>query len=182
MIDEYNHTRQKKNKKPFRMGIGIHSGPLMMGIIGDALRTDATVISDTVNTASRMEGLTKYFNVNFILSEDTLRNVDDRDRFNLRYLGKVQVKGKNQSLGIYECFDGDPPDQIALKKSTLKAFETGMASYYAKDMDTARRHFNIVYQENPSDITTFGILHRIHSFIINGVPEGWDGVEVMLSK
>ena len=163
-------------------GIGLHSGPLMMGIIGDDFRTDAAIISDTVNTASRMEGLTKHFSVNFILSGDTLMKLEDRDQFNLRYLGKVQVKGKFNTLDIYECFDGDAESQVALKKNSLTSFHAGIEAYYAKDLHSARRFFDEVYQLNNSDLTAFGFLHKIHGFMANGLPDHWSGVEVMVSK
>jgi DNA-binding response OmpR family regulator len=182
MIDHYNIKRVKKNWKPIRLGIGLHSGPLMMGIIGDSMRTDAAVISDSVNTASRMEGLTKYFNVNFILSEETVQKLEDRERFNLRYLGKVQAKGKNQSIDIYECFDGDREEQVSLKKSTISIFHAGLEAYFAKDMMAARMFFDQVYQTNPMDATSFGFLHKIHGYLNNGVPENWNGVEVMHNK
>src|SRR4030095_15903896 len=180
MMDAYNPERKKMGRKLIRLCIGLHSGPLMMGIIGDSMRTDAAVISDTVNTASRMEGLTKHFNVNFILSEETVQKLDDRERFNLRYLGKVQAKGKNQSIAIYECFDGVSEDQIRLKKSTLQMFHAGLEAYFAKDMINARKFFDQVYQANPTDATAFGFLHKIHGYLNQGVPEGWTGVEVMI--
>jgi hypothetical protein len=182
MIDEYNIKRASKDRKPIRLGVGLHSGPLMMGIIGDSMRTDAAVISDTVNTASRMEGLTKYFNVSFILSEETVQKLEDKEKFNLRYLGKVQAKGKNQSIDIYECFDGDSPEQIELKKVTLNNFHAGLQAYFVKDMMTARRYLDQVYQTNPLDLTAFGFLHKIHGYITTGLPEGWNGVEVMQNK
>src|SRR5690348_8054998 len=121
-MDDYNMERALLKRKPVKLGIGLHTGPLIMGIIGDSNRTDAAVISDTVNTASRMEGLTKHFNVNFIISEPTVRSLNDPDKFSLRYLGRVQAKGKNQSIGIYECFDGDRPEQKRLKNQTLNDF------------------------------------------------------------
>lgn len=182
LLQLYNTQREAKSRKPIRIGIGLHSGPLMMGIIGDNMRTDAAVISDTVNTASRMEGLTKHFNVNFILSADTLLKLEDRDRFNLRYLGKVQAKGKNQSIDVYECFDGDTAVQIELKKMSLPDFVAGMEAYYAKDMMAARKYFEAVYQKNPMDLTAFGYLHKIHGLMVNGLPESWSGVEVMQIK
>ena len=182
MIAEYNRKRTDKQRKPIRLGIGLHSGPLMMGIIGDSMRTDAAVISDTVNTASRMEGLTKYFNVNFIISEETLHKLQDPGRFNLRYLGKVQAKGKLQSINIYECFDGDDDKQVVLKKASLPSFHAGMKSYYARDMNAARKYFDQVYQANPEDTTALSFLHRVHHHIINGLPEDWSGVEVMVAK
>jgi len=182
MIRVYNVKRQSKSQKQIRLGIGLHSGPLMMGIIGDSMRTDAAVISDTVNTASRMEGLTKHFQVNFILSGDTNQKLTDRERFNLRYLGKVQAKGKFQSIDIYECFDGDEEEQIRLKQSTLHLFHEGLEAYFAKDMSAARGYINQVYQANPADHTSFGFLQKIHGYMTQGLPENWTGVEVMQSK
>jgi hypothetical protein len=182
MIRDFNLSPESSLHKAIRLGIGLNSGPLMMGIIGDSMRTDAAVISDTVNTASRMEGLTKHFNVNFILSEDTLRKLEDRDRFNLRFLGKVQAKGKNQSIQVYECFDGDTEEQIQLKKSTLTMFHSGLEAYFAKDMMSARQYFDNVYQANRSDLTAFSFLNKIHGFLGQGLPENWTGVEVMQNK
>ena len=182
LLQSYNTQRESKSRKPIRVGIGLHSGPLMMGIIGDNMRTDAAVISDTVNTASRMEGLTKHFNVNFIVSGDTLKKVDEPERFNLRYLGKVQAKGKNQSIDVHECFDGDSDVQVELKKKSLQNFQMGMDAYFAQDMLNARKYFDLVYQSNPADATAFGFLHKIHGYLNNGLPAGWTGVEIMQSK
>ncbi|HUR31869.1 MAG TPA: adenylate/guanylate cyclase domain-containing protein, partial [Saprospiraceae bacterium] len=182
MIDEYSKERKSKGRKPIKLGMGIHSGPLIMGIIGDTNRTEAAVISDTVNTASRMEGLTKHFGVNFILSESTVQLLDDREKFNLRYLGKVQVKGKYHPIGIYECFDGDNNEQISLKKASSSNFREGLKAYYEKDMLNALKHFEAVYQANPADLTAFGFLHKVHGNIVNGLSEDWNGVETMHFK
>ena len=182
MIDAYNQERKEQHRKIIRLGIGMHSGPLMMGIIGDSMRTDAAVISDTVNTSSRMEGLTKHFNVNFILSEETVNKLEDRDRFNLRYLGKVQAKGKFNSIDVYECFDVDSEEQIKLKKSSLQIFHAGMEAYFSKDMNAARKYFDQVYQLNSSDLTAFGFLHKVHGYISLGIPTEWNGIEIMQSK
>lgn len=182
MIREYNVKRASKSWKAIRLGIGLHSGPLIMGIIGDAMRTDAAVISDTVNTASRMEGLTKHFNVNFILSEDTIKKLDDPERFNMRYLGKVQAKGKHNSIDVYECFDGDSEEQIGLKKATLQNFHSGLQAYLNKDMISAQKFFDQVYLANHGDTTAFSFLHKIHGYIHSGIPADWTGVEVMVNK
>lgn len=182
MVETYNELRISKNRKRIRLGIGLHSGPLMMGIIGDAMRTDAAVISDTVNTASRMEGLTKFYNANFVLSGDALQLVDDPERFLIRYLGKVQAKGKHQSIDIYECYNGDGDEQVRLKQALQQEFHEGISAYFAKDMMAARRLFDMVYQSNPNDMTAFGFLHRTHHYIMNGLPENWNGVEVMINK
>ncbi len=70
----------------------------------------AVIISDTVKTASRIESLSKYFQARVLLSEASLQGLPDQADFNFRFFGKVRVKGKNNTLRIYECFDGDEPD------------------------------------------------------------------------
>ena len=182
MIREYNKKRAHENRRTIRLGIGLHSGPLMMGIIGDSMRTDAAVISDTVNTASRMEGLTKYFHAPFIISGDTLQKINDPKQFHFRYLGKVQAKGKLQSLDVYECFDADDAEQVQLKQASLQQFQSGLEGYFARDMVAARRYFDQVYQANPADLTAFGFLNRVTQYMVNGIPGDWTGVEVMVSK
>ena len=106
-IREFNAMQKAKNLPIIKMGIGMHTGPLIMGITGDKDRLDATTISDTVNTASRIESLTKYYKASILLSEITLQQIQHPEIFHLRYLGKVQVKGKQSSIGIYECFSSD---------------------------------------------------------------------------
>ena len=81
-----------------------------------------------------------------------------------------------------ECFDGDSPDQVELKKATSDHFHAGMDAYFARDMMSARTYFDKVYLANPDDTTTFGFLHKLHGYFHSGVPEGWTGVEVMQSK
>ena len=131
-IDEFN-ALQKTNHLPLiKMGIGMHTGPLIMGITGDKDRLDATTISDAVNTASRIESLTKYYKVRILLSETTLQQIQHPENFHLRYLGKVQVKGKQSSIGIYECFSSDSEDQVNKKEKTLPAFNEGMRHYLNK--------------------------------------------------
>ena len=100
----YNESRIKKSRKPIQIGIGIHNGPLMMGVIGDKQRMDAGVVADSVNTASRMEGLTKYFGVSILLSEDVLKQLLDPQDFQIRFLGKVMVKGKQTPFKVYGVF------------------------------------------------------------------------------
>src|SRR5690606_33887573 len=108
----FNHKRSQNNQPPIRIGIGMHTGALVMGITGDKNRLDATTISDTVNTASRIESLTKYYKADILLSDATLQLIDDSSKFHLRYLGLVQVKGKQLHFGIHECFSGNDEDLI----------------------------------------------------------------------
>lgn len=104
-IERYNH---KQSEKPFhyqvKVGIGMHTGPLIMGITGDHQRMEAATISDTVNTAARIEGLTKSYQASIILTKETLDAVAKPADFNLQHLGDVQLKGKIAPVSIYECY------------------------------------------------------------------------------
>lgn len=178
----YNKGRIFKNRIPLRMGIGIHAGDLIMGIIGDENRMDAATISDTVNAASRVEGLTKYFGVNILLSEDGFAKMEDNVDFNFRYLGKVLVKGKNQPIGIYECFDGDSPAQLKLKKQTLPIFEKGLQQYFDQSFTDAAVAFKSVLEKNPEDAPAKLFLEKAALLISGEVGENWTGVEKMKKK
>ena len=181
-LSQYNLNRVEKGRKPIKIGIGMHTGSLIMGITGDALRMDAAIISDTVNSASRVESLSKYYNTSILMSESSIEGLRDPAAFNFRYLGKVQVKGKHNSLKIYECFDGDEGDIIGKKIKSLKDFNEGMNHYFDKDFAMAALGFQKVLRENPDDATARLFLQKSGQFIATGVPPDWNGVEVMSSK
>ncbi len=98
---------QEARATPIDIGIGIHTGMLMLGTIGEARRMEATVIADAVNLASRLEGLTREHGVHIITSEQSLAGVADRSAYPHRYLGTVQVKGKARAVQIYEVLVED---------------------------------------------------------------------------
>ena len=155
VINGYNEERKLKGRNPVKMGIGVHTGPLIMGIIGDQKRMDAAVISDTVNSASRIESLTKIFGANILVSEHSLNgmgSVTNKERANFRFLGKVLVKGKKEFLGIYECFSDNAVEVIQLKIATKSLFETGMAHYFANEFSKAETFLSEVLKENPADL------------------------------
>src|SRR6185312_1797746 len=91
-LQNFNIIRQEKNK------IGMHTGPLIMGITGDYDRMDACTISETVNTASRVESITKHYKASILLSDASLKQIENTQHFHLRNLGFVQLKGKQASI------------------------------------------------------------------------------------
>ena len=181
-IQTYNVRRLKENNIPISVGMGLHTGPLVMGIIGDSARNDTAIIADTVNTASRMEGVTKHYGANIIISEDSLKTVDKKDQFNFRYLGKVQVKGKDKITGIYECFDGDAPEVAKLKSKTLKDFEKGLDYFFNNQFPKASAAFDKVLTKNPQDKVAKYFVTKAAEYTISGVPENWEIVNTMSEK
>ncbi|HLK30424.1 MAG TPA: adenylate/guanylate cyclase domain-containing protein [Puia sp.] len=181
-VREFNVSRVLKKKTPIKIGIGLHTGPLIMGITGDKQRMDATTISDTVNTASRLETLTKYYKGDILLSEDSLKNMSDNESFHLRHLGMVQLKGKTKPVAIYECFNGSDENNIQKKLSSLTLFNQAMSDYLNKSFAEASTKFYQVLEIHPDDMTTKLFLSNAHHYITNGVPENWTGIEKMHSK
>ncbi len=181
-ISEYNAHRRDLGRPEIKVGMGVHTGPLIMGVIGDRLRNDTATISDTVNTASRMEGLTKFYGANLLVSEATLRALDDPTDFNYRYLGQVQVKGKKIAIGVYEFFDADPDADQTLKWGAQQPFEQGLRYYYAREFQDAITTFGEVLTINPADKAAQHYLERARTYNQIGVPDNWQGVELMDQK
>ncbi|MEO0901732.1 MAG: response regulator, partial [Bacteroidota bacterium] len=148
----YNKRRVKeKGYVPISVGMGLHTGPLIMGIIGDHQRNDPAVIADTVNSASRVEGMTKHFGANIIISESTLKSIDDISGFNFRYLGMVKVKGKQNAIGIYECIDGDGVETISLKLETKPDYEKGIELFFDQNFEDALHLFEKILGVRPQN-------------------------------
>ena len=176
-VTSYNKRRVKEGNEPISIGIGMHTGPLIMGIIGDLNRNDTAIISDTVNTASRMEGVSKYYGAKIIISDESLQKIPDKEQFGLRYLGKVKVKGKDIAQGIYECFDGDAVENsIELKRKTLKTFEKGIKFFISGEFPKASAAFDKVLSINPNDMVAKYFITKSAEFTLSGVPKDLDVV------
>ena len=150
-LQMYNDERQDKDRQPLRIGIGLHIGSLMMGMIGDDKRLDTGLVADTVNTSSRIEGLTKQFGVDILISGAIYDQLENPENFNLRYLGEVQAKGKEEIIRLYECFDGATDEQMRLKKESLNLFHQGVKHYYEGNFSQAEVVFSEVCKLNPAD-------------------------------
>jgi class 3 adenylate cyclase len=152
-VEAFNQERQLIDQRTIQIGVGMHTGPLIMGITGDKNRLDATTISDTVNTASRIEGLTKNYKAGILISEATLQQIEDRQPFHLRYLGAAQLKGKQASIPIYECFNSNSEQQVQNKLATLSEFNEGIRHYLNRSFEEAKCAFENVVEANPNDTT-----------------------------
>jgi len=145
-----------------KIGIGLHEGRLMLGTVGEHERMDGTVISDTVNTASRVEGVSKQFGIGLAVSERILFGLEDPNAYHLRFIGKVAVKGRREEVSIFEVYDGDPEPLIAKKDSIRVPFELGVDAFYSKDYRKAKVLFDQVLLELPEDQASFHYIRIIN--------------------
>ena len=182
VLQEYNLERKERGRQPVHIGIGLHTGPLIMGVIGDNTRLDAATIADTVNTASRLESLTKYYGVNILLSGDSLSQIRKLEDYQLRYLGKVQVVGKKKPIGLYECFEGDLPEVIEQKLRTLELFNEGVSLYFSNEFKQSVQVMERVLKVHPEDKTAHFFKKQAQKLATQGVPEDWTGVIAMWEK
>ncbi len=100
----------------------------------------------------------------------------------VRFLGKVQVKGKNEAVSVFEMYDGDVDHIKTLKMETITELEQGLCHYFLKEFTEAAIFFENVLRINSDDKTAKRYLERSAQFMIQGVPEAWQGIEMMDSK
>jgi two-component system sensor histidine kinase ChiS len=178
----YNSHRRKFGYVPIDIGVGIHYGSLMLGTIGEAERMESTVISNDVNIASRLEGLTKIYGVPILISQKTRDVLDDAAKYHMRLLDRVRVKGKMESIAVFEIFDGEDQKFIDLRLKTLPDFELGLKAYKAQQFTDAMNHFEKVKALDPEDKACQVFLERLEHILKHGVADDWDGTMILESK
>jgi class 3 adenylate cyclase len=159
-LDHFNADRRAAGRPPIAIGIGINSGSLMLGTIGERHRMDGTVISDAVNLAARIESLTKEYGTPLLISEYTWRQLADREAYEIRPIDVVVVKGKSRPVTIFEVYQADPPAQRAAKGRTRELLQSGVAALAERDAATARRCFSQCLELAPEDPAAANLLRN----------------------
>jgi DNA-binding response OmpR family regulator len=181
-VADYNQEREKDGFQPIDIGVGLHIGDLMLGVIGSQDRMQGTVVADAVNTASRIEGLTKRYGSSTTISEEVMAQLEKPERYHYRFVDKVLVKGKDTPITVFEIFDGDPETVVKLKKETKGSFEEGLGLYYERKFAEASVRFNQVLEKNPEDKAALIYLKRCANYMVQVVPADWTGVEDFVSE
>jgi adenylate cyclase len=177
-LAKLNEKLKSSGRPPIGIGIGLNTGQVNVGNMGSARRLSWTVMGDNVNLASRLEGITKEYHVQLIVSEATYRHV--ASHFVCRELDKIRVKGKTQPVNIYELMDA--AENSSLYEPLLTGFDHAMQEYRKQNWNEAASRFAEVLANFPDDGPTQVFLERAIEFSENA-PEGvWDGVYVMKTK
>ena len=174
-LEGYNASHLEAHGKPLSIGLGLHKGNVRLGTIGESGRMDGTVISDAVNLASRIEGLTKFYKVQCLISESVYRALDDPDKYLVRFIDKVRVKGKNVPVDLYEVYSANPPRLQAQKRIVQDDFEQATRLYAVKEFEKARELFEKVLDELPDDAASRSFIERCDRYAGKDLPADWDG-------
>jgi class 3 adenylate cyclase len=164
------------------LGVGIHVGAMTVGMIGEHDRLQGDAFSDNVNLTSRVESLNKTFGTNMIITEEARQKLADPDKYAMRPLGNVQVKGREGALVLHEIFETDPDDLRKAKIATLKEFEKGLVLYINGQFAESKKAFEAVLKQNKADRTAQFYIEILTDLIAQGKPKHWDGAVVMTTK
>jgi class 3 adenylate cyclase len=207
-VKEFNRKQNELGKPEFHIGIGINYGVVTVGNIGSERKMDYTVIGDMVNLASRMEGLTKTYHEEILISESLYESLKEQNAIAelfsttgpnaipnipadtntitgapaaalpVRLLDTVAVKGKTRGVKIYTIRRGLNENETR----AWAAHNEGMELYYRRSFTEAAAKFERALALIPGDHNAESLLQRCRDYAVNPPPESWDGVEVMKTK
>jgi adenylate cyclase len=177
-LEELRAEYRKQGLPDIDIGIGLNTGEASVGNMGSQTVRNYTVMGDTVNLASRLEGINKTYGTRIIVSEFTYAEI--KDTFFCREVDWVRVKGKNQPVKIFELVcEGQPEAQRA---AGLKHFQAAYELYHAMKFQEAIAEFEKAVAANPSDETAKIYIERCQEYIAEPPHADWDGVYVMKTK
>ena len=182
MMSRLNEMRQDwaaTGKPPLDIGVGVNTGVASVGNMGSSLRYGYTAIGDSVNLASRLEALNKEYGTHILITESTYIALQS-ERFLLRELDLIQVKGKLLPVTIYEVLTNASVADDG--KALVELFTRAREAYKMRDWNTAKSAYEEILTRWPEDGPSKVFLARCNEYVAQEPPVDWDGVYVLKHK
>lgn len=167
-LEDYNRGRTRAGYAPIQIGFGLNTGMTLIGTVGGISRMEGTVIGDAVNITSRIEQSTKLYHTPLLISQSTYYELEVPEKYDIRFLDRIRVKGKRQPLSLYEVFDNDPVRLRDGKRLTKTKFEAAVAHYHLKEIPRAMELLRECLETAPKDIPARIYLARCEQFQATG--------------
>ena len=176
-LNELNALWKKQGKPQLITRIGIHTGDAIVGNVGSSERLNYTALGDTINIASRLEGINKNYNTKIIVSDAVYEQI--KDRFVLRMIDHVIVKGRSKSSCLYELL-GDDIAKVPFDLNTYRSyFELGFIAYQQQHWDEAISSFENCLKIYPADNIAPIFIERCIWLKSNPPGPEWTGISSM---
>ena len=153
---------QEHSEMPdFSVGMGMSSGKVTLGIIGDGKHLGSSIVGDAANQASRVEGMTRIYGGNLIIDERTLERMERPERYNLRELDRVISKGKSTPLTLYEVTEALPEPQRIARQANLERYARALRAFRGGNLSMARTQFQACLERDPEDLAAQHFIDQI---------------------
>ncbi len=170
VVKSLNTNPTRPSDQAIRIGIGLHTGPVILGTIGSPKRMDSTVLGLTVNLAKRLEEVTRPLGIEMIISDQVANQLPSGHGHRFRKLGDVSVKGSSAPIGIIEVYDQDPPELRHLKDQVEPILSEGIEFLKAGHLDSALSNFQKAQAVLPQDLPLSLLTTSIQNALRDGHP------------
>ncbi|MFC5468647.1 HAMP domain-containing protein [Cohnella suwonensis] len=174
-LTEYNAGRRRAGYVPVDVGIAIHRGPLMMGIIGEERRWEGNVISDDVHLTTMLERMSEELGASVLVTKDFFEQMRDPERFRHRSLGRITPEGQDVAIELIDVYDGDPEHLRQAKDRTKALFQRGLQLCQEGRFFDARETFVEVIKQNRLDKAAKLYFYLCDEYYQKGTSTGWNG-------
>jgi len=179
-LRELNRGWEAKGEETWQIGIGLNHGDAIVGDMGSQQRKEFAVIGDAVNLASRLESLTKEYQVDILIGESVVALI--RDEFHLRSVDLVQVKGKTQAVEAFTVLGEKTEALTPERQKFLSGYEEGVRTFRIREFVRAKELFVEALALEPDDRLAKEYLANCEEFLLHPPDASWTGVRVMTKK